>query len=93
MSTKSKISEIVIRCWSDESFKSKFKSDPRSIFNEYGISLNDVKNVTIVENNATDAYFIIPAKPEAINLSEADLKSLVERMVAEQLVLPTILGQ
>lgn len=93
MDSKGKISEIVVRCWTDENFKKKFKGDPISVFKEFGIAMNHgVKKITAVENSLAEAYFVIPAKPENVTINEADLHVLVEKMVAGQLVLPTILG-
>ena len=86
------LSEIIIKTWTDDSFKESFMDDPISTFKNYGIEVNEsVGKINIVENTKNEIYFVVPQKPDLATLSSSDLRSLASKLLEEQLVLPTIL--
>lgn len=93
MNKNSKLSEIIVRCWSDDKFKETFKSNPQKVFEEYGIEINkNASKINIVENTTEESYFVLPEKPDSLRFNETELKAYVEELYAVQLVLTTILG-
>jgi len=90
--TQDLLSEIIVKVWTDEEFKSNFTKDPIAIFKQYGIEINEkVSKINVVENSENETFFVLPEKPDLTTLSASDLKELSSRLLEEQLVLPTIL--
>lgn len=66
-----KISEIIAKCWSDESFKQKLLADPMAVLKAEGATVAAGMTVKAVENTDKVFTLVIPAKPT--DLSDADL--------------------
>lgn len=66
-----KISEIIAKCWADESFKQKLLADPAAVLKAEGATMSGGMTVKAVENTDKVFYLVIPAKPT--DLSDADL--------------------
>lgn len=87
------LKEVVLRAWTDPSFKSRLMSDPSNTLAEFGISTGKSNHeVRIVENDESSTYFVLPAKPELEGLSSEKINEMIDSVMAVQLVLPTILG-
>lgn len=66
-----KISEIIAKCWADESFKQKLLADPAAVLKAEGATMSAGMTVKAVENTDKVFHLVIPAKPT--DLSDADL--------------------
>ena len=66
-----KISQVLAKCWSDESFKQKLMADPVGTLKAEGATMPDGLSVKVVENTDEVFNLVIPAK--ATDLTDADL--------------------
>ena len=67
------IGQIIAKCWSDDVFKQKLMSDPKSVLKEQGIEVPPGLEIKTVENTAKVFHIVIPAKPTKNELSDEDL--------------------
>lgn len=67
-----KISEIMTKCWTDESFKQRLLSDANAALKAEGIVVPAGTTVNVLENTGTVINFVLPENPQA-ELSDADL--------------------
>lgn len=76
--TRREIEErLMARAWQDPAFKQSLISSPKDALAEEGISLPDTIEVHVVEENANNLYFVIPAQPNnSEELSEAELEAI-----------------
>ena len=72
-----KFSEIITTAWSDPAFKQRLMKDPKGVAGEYGISVPDGLEISVVENTADKIYVVLPAKPAEGALSERQLEAVV----------------
>ncbi len=76
MSEKSKTrkdieAHIIAQTWKDETYKLELLNNSKAVIErEFGIQLPDGINVCVMEENATNLYFVLPARP---NLSNTEL--------------------
>ena len=66
-----KISQVLAKCWSDESFKEKLVADPIGTLAAEGARVPEGISVNVLENIDKVFNLIIPAKPT--DLSDVDL--------------------
>ena len=66
-----KISQILAKCWSDESFKQKLMADPMGTLAAEGAEMPEGLSVNVIENTDKVFNLVIPAKPT--DLTDADL--------------------
>lgn len=93
-SVESPIREIILRSWTDPSFRERLIKDPKSVFEEFGLGLpKDGRELLVVENGPTQVYFVLPETPDLGSLSNDEIRSLVDSALGVQLVLPTILAR
>jgi hypothetical protein len=69
-----KYAKLIARVWSDESFKEKLVSDPRTVLAAEGLPVPDGVEVTIVEQTEQRLYLIIPMRPDGITVEEVDIR-------------------
>ena len=55
-----KIGQIIAKIWEDPAFKKKFIEKPKTVLADYGIDVPADKKVNILENTATQSYFMLP---------------------------------
>jgi len=65
-------SQIVARAWSDQAFKSRLLTDPRTVLREHGLDLEPDIDVKVVESTAKLRHFILPTSP-AGEMAEEEL--------------------
>lgn len=65
--------EIVIRTWTDPTFKAQLLSHPKRVLEEYGIVCHE--QIKVVENSKDLRYLTLPEKPHG-HLSNAELKKI-----------------
>ena len=68
--------KIVAKAWTDEAFKARLMSDPKSIFKENGIDVPEDVEVKVVENTDKLIHFSLPPKPEEGDLSDEELEKI-----------------
>jgi hypothetical protein len=62
---------IIAQSWKDEAYKQELLSNPKAaIGRDFGVQLPDEVNVHVMEEDSTNLYFVLPARP---NLSNAEL--------------------
>ena len=66
-----KISQVLAKCWSDESFKKKLMADPMGTLKAEGAKMPEGMSVHVTENTDKVFNLVIPAKPT--DLTDADL--------------------
>ena len=69
----------------DPVFTAKFKSDPKAALRRIGVEVLDAMSIEVVENSATQAYLVLPAR-----LDEWELSNDVLESVASGLIPPAI---
>jgi nitrile hydratase len=69
----------------DPVFTAKFKSDPKAALRRIGVEVLDAMSIEVVENSATQAYLVLPAR-----LDESELSNDVLESVASGLIPPAI---
>src|SRR6476620_4138289 len=67
-----KISQLIAKCWSDESFKQKFMADPAATLKAEGITVPAGVSIKAVEDTETVFHFVIPPKPAELSDEELD---------------------
>ena len=54
---------VVVRAWSEASFKKELMADPARVLGEHGIDTPKGMDIKIVENNDKQTHFVLPSKP------------------------------
>jgi hypothetical protein len=68
---RKKIQKIIAKAWADEAFKQKLLSNPLETLREQGVSIPPGIDVRVVESTADVYYFVLPPKPEGMDIQEA----------------------
>jgi hypothetical protein len=68
-----KMSQLIARCWSDETYKRKFVADPVGTFKAEGIATGAPERaaIKVVEDSEKLVHLVIPNRPN--ELSDEDL--------------------
>jgi hypothetical protein len=61
---RKKMAKVVAKAWSDESFKNKLFSDPKTVLEANGIDVPPGLTVKVVEQTKELVYIVIPFRPE-----------------------------
>jgi hypothetical protein len=62
---------IIPQAWKDDAYKQELLSNAKTVIErEFGVQLPDELNVHVMEEDSTNLYFVLPARP---NLSNAEL--------------------
>ncbi len=84
--------EVVYRAWSDNEFKLNLLKNPINVLKEFNVALpSNIKEVEIVENTENKIYLVLPNEPEFGDLSEDEIKELLDSMLLTQFVFPSVL--
>jgi hypothetical protein len=65
--------QVNVRAWSDENFKKRLMSNPKSALQEMGITAPAGMEVKVVENTNNMVHLPLYAKPASGELAEEDL--------------------
>jgi hypothetical protein len=65
-----KVQKIIAKAWADETFKQKLLTNPLETLKEQGVSIPPGVNVCVVESTANLYYFVLPPKPDGIDITE-----------------------
>jgi len=62
---------MIAQAWKDEAYKQELLSNSKAVIErEFGVQLPAVVNVHVMEEDSTNLYLVLPARP---NLSNAEL--------------------
>lgn len=64
------LSELIVKCWDDNSFKESFMKEPKKYLVEAGINIDDTITIKAVEQTETVNYMILPAEINAENMQK-----------------------
>ncbi|MEO1432950.1 MAG: NHLP leader peptide family RiPP precursor [Cyanobacteria bacterium J06633_8] len=68
---------LVAKAWQDENFKNELMGNPKAVIQrESGKEIPDNVQVTILEENPNQIYFVIPTKPEVDSSEELSDEAL-----------------
>lgn len=80
---------LYTKAWKDESFKRELINNPKTVIaRELELSLRDDVEIRVLEETANNMYFVIPAKPQAQELSEEQLEAVAGGWDAHLCVTP-----
>ncbi|MGH2984253.1 MAG: NHLP leader peptide family RiPP precursor [Solirubrobacterales bacterium] len=82
------IGKIIARAWTDEGYKARLVSDPRSVFEEAGLDLPDGLDIRVVEDTPGVHNFVLPCAPAEGELSEEALEQVAAGVAAEIVIIP-----
>jgi hypothetical protein len=77
-----KISQLIAKCWTDESFKQKILADPAATLRAEGLEMPAGVSYVAHENTEKMVHLVIPAKPT--DLSDEDLRDVVAGVAGGQ---------
>jgi hypothetical protein len=69
-------SKVIAKAWSDDDYKARLMSDPKSVLTEAGIDLEDGAEVKVVEDTPGVRHLVLPAPPAEGELSEDALEQV-----------------
>lgn len=61
---RKKMAKVIAKAWSNESFKAKLISDPKSVLESEGVAVPAGLDFKVVEQTNKLVYIVIPFKPE-----------------------------
>lgn len=61
---RKKMAKVVAKAWSDESFKKRLISDPKTVLESQGVVVPEGLEIKVVEQTKELVYVVIPFKPE-----------------------------
>ena len=77
------MSQLVAKCWADESFKQKLIADPKATLAAAGYPVPAHISINVVENTGTSITVVIPKNPE--QLTDSDLEAMAGGYSLEEL--------
>ena len=81
--------KVIAEAWKDESYKQKLLSNPREVIErEFNVKLSSDVNVTVMEEDSSNLYFVLPMRP---SLSDAALSDEQLEAIAGG-VIPLVVG-
>ncbi|HEY2573906.1 MAG TPA: NHLP leader peptide family RiPP precursor [Verrucomicrobiaceae bacterium] len=69
-----KISDLIAKCWADDTFKKKLMSHTAATLKAEGVDFLANRNVKVHENTDAEYHLVIPPKP--VELMEEDLEKV-----------------
>jgi hypothetical protein len=71
--SQEKLQELFARCWKDEAFRKRFKSEPAAVLDEEGFDVPEGIKVKVIENSPNEMNIVLPANPESMELSDSEM--------------------
>jgi hypothetical protein len=68
------LSQLVAKCWADDTFKQALIADPKATLAAAGFPAPDHLTINVLENTPTHITIVIPAKP--VDLSDKELEEV-----------------
>lgn len=72
---------VVARAWADDGYKTRLFNDPAGVAREEGFEFPAGAKVVVHENTGNEFHVVLPAKPEARDLSEEELDSVAGGLI------------
>jgi hypothetical protein len=66
------MSQIVAKCWADETFKQQLIADPKATLAAAGYPVPEHISINVVENTNTYLTVVIPINPQTLSDQELD---------------------
>jgi hypothetical protein len=70
------VSDLIARCWRDDTLKQRFMSEPKRVLAEQGLELAPGCDVKVVEDTEKLAHIVLPLAPPKGELSDDELASV-----------------
>jgi hypothetical protein len=67
-----KLSQIIAKCWADESFKRKLLADPAATLKSEGVEVPPGVSIKALESNDEVLHLVIPARPAELQDEDLD---------------------
>jgi hypothetical protein len=55
--------QIVAKCWSDDTYRERFRKDPAQVFRENNVPVPDGATIKVVENTPNEVFLVLPKQP------------------------------
>lgn len=68
--------KVIATAWSDDAYKARLVSDPKSVLAEGGVELEDGVDIKVVEDTSSVRHLVLPAAPAEGELSEDALEQV-----------------
>lgn len=89
---KKYMAAMISRAWIDPAYREELEKNPNKVLQDSGIPVPDSVKINVIFNSSSEHNLVIPAPPEAKDITDADFVSAAAQVAAhEQLVLPTVL--
>lgn len=79
------LAKVVAKAWTDEDFKAKLKTDPKTVLSEEISDINPDVQVVMHENTPNQLNFVLPAKPDLVGLSTDEILARASQIISVQL--------
>ena len=80
-----RLSKVIAKAWTDEEFKQKLLKDPKTVLAEEIADLPADIEVQIHENTDKVVHFILPKKPDNVELDISEIERLASQVISVQL--------
>ena len=78
------MSQIIAKCWADDSFKQQLLADPMATLKAEGVELPEGFSIKALENTTEVFHLVIPAKQTG--LSDEELDSVAGGTIGRKMV-------
>lgn len=68
--------QLVAKAWTDPALKKRLLADPEAVLKENGLPVQAGARVTVHENSAQAIHLVLPPRPPAGEISDADLQQV-----------------
>lgn len=68
--------KMVAKAWTDEEYKARLLSDPKSVFKENDVDVPDGVEIKIVEDTGKVKHYTLPPSPVEGELRDEDLEKV-----------------
>jgi len=67
------MSQIIAKCWADDSFKQRLLAEPMATLKAEGVELQEGLSIKVLDNTSGVFHLVIPAKPTDLSEEELDM--------------------
>ncbi len=66
------MSQIIAKCWADESYKQRLLAEPMATLQAEGLELPEGLSIKVLDNTSGVFHLVIPTKPTDLSEEELD---------------------